>query len=150
MLCANEIESLRKSRPDIGRRRRRLELNYQRQWRKPFILGAEQAGTNFWRKAIKQEMKNVLPAFKFVDNDVVPKFYKYFECHMIFDIKMALTRKARFVASGHQTDPLKESTYSSIVSRESIRIAFTLVALNNLDVLSADEQGGIPQCSYKG
>ena len=35
----------------------------------------EQTGTDFWRKAIEQEMKNVLPAFKFVDNDVVPKFY---------------------------------------------------------------------------
>ena len=69
---------------------------------------------------------------------------------MIFDVKMDLTRKARFVAGGHQTDPPKESTYSSVVSRDSIRIAFTLAALNDLDVLSADVQGGIPQCSHKG
>jgi hypothetical protein len=75
----------------------------------------EQTGTNFWRKAIKQEMKNVLPAFKFIDSNVVPKFYKHIDCHMIFDVKMDLTRKARFVASGHQTDLLKESTYLSIV-----------------------------------
>ena len=101
----------------------------------------ERTGTDFWRKAIEQEMKNVLPAFEFIDDDVVPKFYKHIDCHMIFDVKMDLTRKARFVAGGHQTDPPKESTYSSVVSRDSIRIAFTLAALNDLDVLSADVQG---------
>jgi len=59
---------------------------------------------------------------------------------MIFDVKMDLTRKARFVAGGHQTDPPKESTYSSVVSRDSVRIAFLIAALNNLDILSADVQ----------
>ena len=39
------------------------------------------------------------------------------------------------------TDPPKESTYSSVVSRDSIRIAFLPAALNDLDVLSADVQG---------
>ena len=53
---------------------------------------------------------------------------------------MDLTRKARFVAGGHQTDPPKESTYSSVVSRDSVRIAFLIAALNNLDILSADVQ----------
>ena len=32
-------------------------------------------------------------------------------------------------------------TYASVVSRESVRIAFTLAALNGLDVLSADCEG---------
>ncbi|KAI2508430.1 Reverse transcriptase (RNA-dependent DNA polymerase) [Fragilaria crotonensis] len=90
---------------------------------------------------IEQEMKNVMPAFEFIDGDKVPKFYKKIDCHMIFDVKMDLTRKARLVAGGHQTDPPKESTYSSVVSRNSIRIAFTLAALNDLDVLSANVQG---------
>jgi hypothetical protein len=101
----------------------------------------ERTGTDFWRKAIKQEMKNVLPAFKFIDDDVVPRFYKHIDCHMIFDVNIDLTRKARFVAGGYQTDPPKVSTYLSIVSCDSIRIAFTLAALNDLDVLSADVQG---------
>ena len=47
----------------------------------------------------------------------------------------------RLVAGGHQTDPPKESTYASVVSRDSIRIAFTLAELNDLDVLSDDVQG---------
>jgi hypothetical protein len=101
----------------------------------------ERTETDFWRKAIELEMKNVIPAFEFIDDNVVPKFYKKIDCHMIFDVKMDLTRKARLVADGHQTDPPKESTYSSVVSRDSIQIAFTLVALNDLDVLSADVQG---------
>ena len=101
----------------------------------------DRTGTDFWRKAIELEMKNVQPAFEFIDGDVVPKFYKKIDCHMIFDVKMDLTRKARLVAGGHQTDPPKESTYSSVVSRDSIRIAFTVAALNDLDVLSADVQG---------
>ncbi|KAI2511587.1 Reverse transcriptase (RNA-dependent DNA polymerase) [Fragilaria crotonensis] len=81
-----------------------------------------------------------MPAFEFIDDDAVPKFYKKIDCHMIFDVKMDLTRKA-LGAGGHQTDPPKESTYSSVVSRDSIRIAFTLAALNDLNVLSADVQG---------
>ena len=47
-------------------------------------------------------MKNILSAFEFIDDDVVPKFYKHIDCHMIFDVKMDLTRKARFVAGGQK------------------------------------------------
>jgi hypothetical protein len=45
----------------------------------------ERTGTHFWRKAIKLEMENVLPSFEFIDDDVVPKFYKHINCNMIFD-----------------------------------------------------------------
>ena len=59
---------------------------------------------------------------------------------MIFDVKMDLTWKARFVAGGHQTDPPKESTYSSVVLRDSVRMKFLIAALNSLDILLADVQ----------
>ena len=36
------------------------------------------------------------------------------------------------------TDPPDTLTYSSVVSRESIRIGFLIAALNGLDVLAAD------------
>ena len=100
----------------------------------------DRTGTDLWKTAIEKEMKNVMPAFEFIEDDVVPKFYKHIDCHMIFDVKMDLTRKARFVAGGHQTDTPKESTYSSVVTRDSVRIAFTIAALNDLQVLSADVQ----------
>ncbi len=57
---------------------------------------------------------------------------------MFFDIKCDLTRKARFVAGGHWTDTPTQLTYSSVVTRESVRIGFLLAALNGLDILAAD------------
>jgi hypothetical protein len=57
---------------------------------------------------------------------------------MIFDVKMDFTRKARFVAGGHMTDPPTSMTYSSVVSRDSVRIAFLIAAMNDLEVLGAD------------
>ena len=44
------------------------------------------------------------------------------------------------VAGGHQTEVPKESVYSSVVSRDSVRIALTIASLNDLDVLAADVQ----------
>ena len=99
-----------------------------------------QMGTDFWRKAIKKEMKNVMPAFQFTEDGKILIRYKHIDCHMIFDIKMDLTQKARLVAGGHQTDPPKESVYSSIISKDSVRIILMIAALNDLDILAADMQ----------
>ena len=44
------------------------------------------------------------------------------------------------MAGSHQTNPPKDSVYSSVVSRDSIRIAFLVAALNDLEVLAADVQ----------
>jgi hypothetical protein len=46
--------------------------------------------------------------------------------------------KARLVAGEHMTDPPATATYASIVSYESIHIALTPAALNDLDLLAAD------------
>jgi hypothetical protein len=51
---------------------------------------------------------------------------------------MDFTRKARYVAGGHMTDPPSTLTYSSVVSRDSVRIGFLLAALNDLELLAAD------------
>ena len=57
---------------------------------------------------------------------------------MIFDIKMdgQFTRKAHYVAVGHTTNLPYSITYSSVVSRDSARISFTLAALNNAEIRS--------------
>jgi hypothetical protein len=58
---------------------------------------------------------------------------------MIFDVKMEdFRRNARFVAGGHTTDTPHAMTYASVVSRESVIIALTLAALNDVDVKMAD------------
>jgi hypothetical protein len=59
---------------------------------------------------------------------------------MIFNVKMDLMRKARLVANGHETEVPSESTYSTVVTRDSVRTAFLLAALNELDVLAGDIQ----------
>jgi hypothetical protein len=98
-------------------------------------------GTTFWRDAIEKEMKNNAPAFKFNDDDSIPIGYKHITCHMIFDIKMVgLVWKARFVAGGRLTDPPVDSVYSSVVTKDSVRILFTIAALNDLEVIGADVQ----------
>jgi hypothetical protein len=66
--------------------------------------------------------------------------FKKIDCHMLFDVKLDLVRKARFVAGGHQTDPPEESVYSSVISRDSVRLAFVIAALNDVEILSADVQ----------
>eukprot|EP00978_Attheya_sp_CCMP212_P008706 scaffold20437_cov41-Attheya_sp.AAC.4 len=51
---------------------------------------------------------------------------------------MDFTRKARFVAGCHLTDPPASINYSLVVARDSVRIAFMIAALNDLSVLVAD------------
>jgi hypothetical protein len=89
--------------------------------------------------AIAKEMKNVRPAFNILESGVdAPVGSKYIRCHMNFKVKMNFTRKARFVAGGLMTDPPAHLTYSSVVSRDSVRLAFLSAALNDLDLLAAD------------
>jgi hypothetical protein len=46
--------------------------------------------------------------------------------------------KARLVAGGHTTAAPATITYASVVSRESVRIALLLAALNDVEVKTAD------------
>ena len=101
-------------------------------------------GNTLWWEAICMEMKNVRIAFEEFDGDKseIPKGYQYIDCHIIFDIKMGenFRRKARMVAGGHKTQTPNTITYSSVVSRDSVRIALTLAALNGLSILGCDIQ----------
>ena len=108
----------------------------------------EETGTDHWRKAIEKEMSKVRVAFERWDEGTLEEArsgkklvgYQEITCHMIFDIKMdgEFTRKARLVAGGHTTETPASITYSSVVSRESVRIAFLVAALNDLEVFAAD------------
>ena len=48
--------------------------------------------------------------------------------------------KARYVAGGHLTEVPTSMTYSSVVSRDTVRIGFLIAALNGLDILAGDIQ----------
>ena len=90
------------------------------------------------------EMRNVRLAFEFWEKYVehIPLVYQKIKCHMIFDVKMGekFRRKARFVASGHTTETPMSLTYSSVLSRDSVRIILLTAALNGLQVMASDIQ----------
>ena len=103
-------------------------------------------GTDFWAKAIDKELKKVKVSWEakrdLSIDDVragkALKGYKEIKVHMVFDVKMDFTRKARLCAGGHVTDAPKGLTYSSVVSRDSVRLAFLIAELNGLKVLAGD------------
>ena len=64
--------------------------------------------------------------------------FQEIKCHLIFDVKMDFTQKARFVAGGHMTEMPATMTYLSIVASVSIRLAFLIAALNDIDVNACD------------
>jgi hypothetical protein len=105
-------------------------------------------GTDHWQRALNKEMSKVKVAWNARD-DITPNDvqsgkvkdmigFQEIGCHIVFDIKMDFTRKARFCAGGHTTDTPAAMTYSSVVSRDSVRIGFMLAALNGLDVMACD------------
>ncbi|KAL7524097.1 hypothetical protein ACHAWF_000813, partial [Thalassiosira exigua] len=77
--------------------------------------------TDFWEKATTKEMSKVKVSYELVDgctpeevrSNHVPALRGYQEilCHIIFDVKMDFTRKARFVANGSTTDTPSALTY---------------------------------------
>ena len=98
-------------------------------------------GNTIWQDAIKKKYDNVKVAFKLLkDGKKPPPTFTEITCHSIFEVKFDLARKARYVAGGHLTDPPSSITYSSVVSQESIWIAFLVAALNGLNVLAMDIQ----------
>ena len=98
-------------------------------------------GNTLWQDAIALEMKNVRVAFQLCEGDPRDLVgYKSIKTHMIFDVKLGenFRRKARLVADGHMTKTPTSMTYSSVVSRDSIRICLLLAAHNDLDIRCAD------------
>lgn len=96
-------------------------------------------GNTYWHDATKLEMFNVGVAFEILDeNQIAPQGWHPVTGHLVFDVKMDFTRKARFVLDGHKTPDVIGSSYAGVVSRDSVRIAFTYAALNDLNIFAAD------------
>ena len=97
-------------------------------------------GNNLWHAAIQKELKNVLVAFRLLEEgEQLPIGSKQIPYHIIFDVKLDLTRKARLVAGGHRNKEVpKYTTFSTVASRDSVRIMFLIAALNDLKILSTD------------
>jgi len=117
-------------------------------------------GTDHWRRALNKEMQRVKVAWK-VREGITPEDvragkvkdlvgFQEIGCHIVFDIKMDFTRKARFVAGGHVTEAPAAMTYSSVVSRESVRLGFMITALNDLDIMACDLENAYLNAPCKG
>ncbi|WP_288992974.1 polyprotein of Ty1/Copia retrotransposon [uncultured Marinobacter sp.] len=92
-----------------------------------------------WKDALAKEMTEVGVAFEVLEEGIkAPTGWSKVTGHLVWDVKMDFTRKARWVLDGHRTPNPIGSTYAGVVSRDSIRIAFTYAALNGVDVFAAD------------
>ena len=64
--------------------------------------------------------------------------YTKITCHTMFTVKHNGQHKARFITSGHLTQPAIESVYSGIVSIQSIHLILLITELNDLTIYQAD------------
>jgi hypothetical protein len=97
-----------------------------------------------WWDPMCNEMKYFQPAFGVWEKDIseLPPVYQKITCNMIFEVKTGekLRRKAHFVADCHKTMTPAVTTYSLVVLRDSVCIALTIAALNNLSIMACDIQ----------
>jgi hypothetical protein len=78
-------------------------------------------GNTFWRNALAKEMNNVGIAFEVLpEGKTAPPGWRKVSGHLIWDLKMDFTRKARWVLDGHKTPDVTASTYAGVVSRVNL------------------------------
>ena len=65
----------------------------------------EKNGNTFWRDAVNREMENLKVAFDILpEGKDPPPTYRKASGHIIFDVRMTLERKVRWVKDGHKTN----------------------------------------------
>lgn len=96
-------------------------------------------GNTLWQDALALEMSSIGAAIRILPfGQKPPPGYIKASGHIIWDVKMDLRRKARWVKDGHLTPEPETSNYAGVVSRESVRIAFTYAAMMGLPVMAGD------------
>ena len=87
-------------------------------------------GNTMWKDALALEMFNVGVAFEILEEgQAAPPGWCKVSGHLIWDVKMDFPSRT--------PDPIG-SMFAGVVSRESVRIAFTYTVLNDLQVFAAD------------
>ena len=96
-------------------------------------------GNKYWSEAVGKEMGTIVVAFEILEpNARPPPGWTRSSGHLIFDVKMDFTRKARWVKDGHRTPDAITPSYAGVVSRDSIRIALVYAKLLGLDICGGD------------
>ena len=95
--------------------------------------------SSLWSNTLTKEMFNNGVAFEILEeSESTPVGCSKAIGHLIWDVNIDETRKARWVLNGHISPDPSHSAYTWVVSRESVCIALTYVALNNIDVNATD------------
>ena len=72
----------------------------------------EKNGNTLWMDAINREMQNLKVAFDVLEDGAkIPVGHNKAHVHLVFDIRMTLVRKARWVKDGHRTPEPEWSTF---------------------------------------
>jgi len=99
-------------------------------------------GNTLWNDAIEKEMIKIFEHDTFKDLGTDPKSiphgYKRLHCHLVFDVKSDLRRKARFVAGGHRTEDPKDGIFAGIANIRAVRMAIQLAEINGLETWALD------------
>jgi hypothetical protein len=103
----------------------------------------EETNSTGWSEAIKKEIHLLKDEFQCFDiypkNTKPPEGYQYIKLLWTFDVKFDGRKRARLVAGGHMTEKMdSEEVSSSMVSLETIRLAFLAAQAQNLQCLSGD------------
>ena len=96
-------------------------------------------GNTLWQDALALEMSSIGRAIRLLPHGKrPPPGYAPVKGHVVWDCKMDGRRKARWVLEGNKTPEVETSNYAGVVSRESVRIAFTYAAMMGLPVMAGD------------
>ena len=94
---------------------------------------------SLWSDGLNKEMTELVIDFKILqDEEMTPAGYKKSSGHLIFDVKMDFTWRARYVKDSHCTPDPETSNYARLVSWENIRLLLTHAALHGIDVMVTD------------
>ena len=92
-----------------------------------------------WMDVINRDMQNLKIAFDILECGAkIPVGCNKASDHLVFDVRMALERKSRWVKDGHRTPEPESSTFAGVVSRECFRISLTHASLTDLPVYSSN------------
>ena len=90
-------------------------------------------------EGLNKENNPIIVAAVSENDDDISDLVSYQEIsgHLIFDVKIGgnFRRKDRFVADVHNTDTTSFATYSTVVSRDLVRICLTIAALKDIYIL---------------
>ena len=89
---------------------------------------------SYWQDTIAKETETIKVTFHILANEQkAPNGYQYVYCQMIFNVKMKdFRRKICLMVGGLMSQMLGIIGYSRMVTRESVCIALTMAALNDL------------------